>query len=691
MMDTRDSRRGPADIIGLVGVKVGCERLTGIAMNIDIVADAPPSASRKSLLLQAEQRRDPLELHSLRLVIFAGEALDIQSLKPWLERRGDAMPRLINMYGITEITVHATYRPITRNDLASTRSMVGVPIPDLQINILDRYRQRVPIGAAGEIYVGGDGVPRGYFQRPELDSARFIDHPFEDDPGGRVYRSGDLARYLPNGDIEYLGRIDNQVKIRGFRVELGEIEAVLGQHPSVEAAIVRVQQGQEDDKKLVAYVVSRGQPLPTRSALRQFLVSKLPDYMVPTTFMVIDRLPLTGNGKIDYRALPAPETATLDAQALVPPRDDVEQRLTHLWEEALKLKPIGIRDNFFDMGGHSIMAVYLMAQVERYFGKAMPLASLFRNPTIEQFGELLRTDPGAASWSPLVAIQPSGSARPFFCVAGGGGNVLYFYRLAHRLPKEQPFYGLQSLGLDGSHTPLSRVEDMAAENICAVRQIQPHGPYHLGGHCFGAWVAFEMAQQLRKQGEEVAFLAVLDAPAPRSHLMQLGEDVDDDAFWIAKLGAAMGESASINLGIDRAQLSEMDPEARLLHFGECMQRAGLLPPGAGLAQVRGLLRVFVANSKARYAPQDVRTVPITLFRAGEFHREYDYSSVEDPGLSSAHSTLGWRDLAQNEIPVHVVGGNHITMMSEPHVSDLAERVAAYLNNPPHAVNRAATP
>jgi amino acid adenylation domain-containing protein len=642
------------------------------------VLNQTPSAFR--MLLQASAWRHPKKPLALRYVIFGGEALDIESLRPWFEWYGDEKPQFVNMYGITETTVHTTYRPLAMGDLASTRSMIGVPIPDLKLYLLDQRREPVPIGVTGEIYVGGDGVARGYLNRPEIDAARFIPDPFSDRPDARLYRSGDAARHV-NGDIEYVGRLDNQVKIRGYRIELGEIEAVLGQHPAVSAAIVRMQEPEPDAKRLVAYVVGKQGDAPSATVLRQLLMSKFPDYMVPAAFVVLDRLPLTGNGKIDYRALPAPETAARDVQALMPPRDEVEQRLTRLWEEALRVTPIGIHDNFFDLGGHSIMAVYLMAQVERQFGKALPPASLFRNPTIERFGELLRTDSGSASWSPLVPIQPSGSAKPFFCVAGGGGNVLYFYQLAHRLPKEQPFYGLQSLGLDGRQDPLSRVEDIAAEHLRAIREVQPHGPYHLGGHCFGAWVAFEMAQQLRQQGEGVGLLVVLDAPAPRANLLQLGEDVDDDAFWMAKLGNAMGESAGVDLGIDYAGLTSMDAEARLSHFAVCMQRAGLLPPGAGLAQVRGLLGVFVANSKARYTPRDVRKVPIVLCRAGTFHREYDYSPVDDAGLSPAQSTLGWRDLAQNDIPIHVVEGNHVTMMSEPHVAQLADRIAAYLSNP----------
>ena len=642
------------------------------------VLNQTPSAFR--LLLQTKGWSDSPRPLALRYVIFGGEALDIQSLRPWFARYGDANPVLVNMYGITETTVHVTYRPLIMSDLATTRSLIGIPIPDLKVYLLDQYLEPVPNGVAGEICVGGEGVARGYLNRPDLHSARFIPDPFSDQPGARLYKSGDVARRI-NGEIEYIGRLDNQVKIRGFRIELGEIETVLGQHPGLNSAIVRVQNVSMDDKRLVAYVMGKDAAVPSAAALRQFLMDKLPDYMVPAAFIAIEKLPLTGNGKIDYRALPAPETATRNAQALAPPRDDIEQQLTLLWENALKTKPIGILDNFFDLGGHSIMAVSLMAQIERHFGKTLPVAALFRSPTVEQFSELLRTDTSATSWSPLVPIRPSGSATPFFCVPGGGGNVFYFYRLAHRLPKEQPFYGLQSVGLDGKQAPLSHVENIAAEYIGALREIQPHGPYHLGGHCFGAWVAFEMSQQLQEQGERVALLAVLDAPAPGPSLAQLGEDRDDDAFWIAKLGSAMGESAGTDFGVDHARLSEMGPEARLQYFAERMRRAGLLPLGAGLAQVRGLLGVFVANSKARYAPRNVRKVPIVLFRAGEFRSEFDYSPLDDPGCSLAQSTLGWHNFAHNKILIHVVGGNHITMMSEPHASDLAERIAVYLGNP----------
>jgi thioesterase domain-containing protein/acyl carrier protein len=635
------------------------------------VLNQTPSAFR--LLLQAVGRKALSKPLALRFVIFAGEALDIQSLRPWFERYGDAVPQLVNMYGITEITVHGTYRPVTIKDLASARSMIGIPFPDLKIHLLDRHRQPVPIGAAGEIYVGGDGVARGYLNRPELDRERFIADPFGSTPGAQLYKSGDLARYHLNGDLEYLGRLDNQVKIRGFRVELGEIETILGQQPDVAAAIVRVQEEQAGDKRLVAYVVPKDRErAPAIAALRRYLAEKLPDYMVPAVFLTIDRLPLTGNGKIDYRALPVPGTTTIERERiLVPPRDDVEQRLARLWEKILKVRAIDVRDNFFDLGGHSLSAVHLMAEIERDFGRNLPIATLFRNPTIEKLGVSLRSEADQAPWSPLVTIQPAGSATPFFCVAGGGGNVLYYYRLAQRLPTGRPFYGLQSIGLDGRCDPLSQVEEMACEYLRVVRRVQPHGPYLLGGHCFGGWVAFEMAQQLRRDGEEIALLTILDAPAPHPTMSRLDEDHSDDAAWIAKLGAALAEDAGTDLGIDYATLRTLEPDAQLVYFRDRMQAAGLLPPEAGMAQVRGFVRVFIANSRARYLPKDAQPLRIALFRAGDFHRDYDYSVADDP-------TLGWSAYALGDVAVRAVPGNHITMLSEPRVAVLAEQVSQCL-------------
>jgi amino acid adenylation domain-containing protein len=646
------------------------------------VLNQSPSAFR--LFVQAEERKPLAAPLSLRLIIFAGEALDLQSLKPWVERHGDTKPVLVNMYGITETTVHSTYRPVTRQDLLRTKSTIGVPIPDLQLYLLDRHMKPVPIGVPGEIYVGGAGVARGYLDRPELTAGRFIADPFSARHGARIYKSGDLARYLPDGDIEYLGRLDKQVKIRGFRVELGEIEAVLCQHPGVASAIVVAQAHERGDIRLIAYIVpKKEQQAPDSAALRTSLAEHLPEYMVPTSYVTIDRLPLTGNGKLDYRALPEPESTRLEKLPAVPPRDAVEQKLVGLWEKILKLRPVGVHDDFFELGGHSLLAVHLMAEMERAFGRELPIATLFRHPTIEQLAQCLRDGEGEATqaWSPLVPIQTAGNRQPFFCVAGGGGTVLYFRELAQSIPPDRPFFGLQLRGVDGRSEPLSRVEDIAAECVQAIRQVQPHGPYLLGGHCFGGLVAFEIAQQLLAAGEEIGLVAILDAPAPQGEQGRLNtiDQDEDDAGWLAKIGSVLSEGSGRDLGIDPTVLRGLDPDGRLAYVQERMKDAGLLPPGDGIAQIRGFLKVFIANSKARYSPRNVRPVPIVLFRAGEFHPDYDYSAAADEGVPGEASSLGWQLFARGGVTTHVTLGNHITMLSGPNAADLARLLAAHLD------------
>jgi len=620
--------------------------------------------------------------HSLRYIIFGGEALDIQSLKPWFDRYGDATTKVINMYGITETTVHTTYRPLGIPDLAVVKSVIGVPLPDLQVYLLDPSLEPVPVGVTGEIYVGGEGVARGYLNRPELDAVRFIKNPFSEDSGSRLYKSGDLARYLENGDIEYLGRSDNQVKIRGFRIELGEIETVLGSHPDVAAAVVRVQKTEVSGDRLIAYIIPRVKKPGIGAALRAYLADKLPDYMVPSVFLTIESLPLTANGKIDYGALPLPENTRNDlTETLIPPRDGIERRLARLWERVLGLRAVGVRDNFFALGGHSLLAVYLMAEIKREFSAQLPLATLFRNPSIEKLGEVLRSGAEEATWSPLVPIRPSGDRPPLFCVAGGGGNVLYFYSLAQHLPEAYPFYGLQAIGLDGRREPLSSVEEIAAEYIREIRQVQPRGPYWLGGHCFGSWIAFEMAQQLRRDGEEIGAVIVIDSPAPYLK-PEADDEAANDAAWLTKFGEILSESAGRDLGIDLRRLSCLGGEAQMNYFKERMEAGGLIPPGTPLSQVRGFFRVFIQNSKTSYLPKDPQPVPIALFRASEFHPDYDYSPTDDTAGANGASSLGWATYATEPPSVDRVPGNHITLMTEPHVTELAAKLAERITSGP---------
>ncbi|MBJ8109491.1 amino acid adenylation domain-containing protein [Bacillus cereus group sp. N6] len=345
------------------------------------VLNQTPSAFRQ--LIQMCEQEDKNKNLQLRYVIFGGEALEPTSLLPWFQRYGEKKPQLINMYGITETTVHVTYYPITLDDVQhASRSNIGKRIPDLEVYILDTYQQPVPIGVDGELYIGGAGLARGYLNRPELTAERFISHPFSSDPKAKLYRTGDLARYLPDGNLDYRGRIDHQVKIRGFRIEIGEIESTLHTYASVKEAVVIVREDQPGDKRLVAYVVGDGNV----DAWREYLKAKLPSYMVPSGFVVMEAIPLTANGKVDREALPMPEEKQINSES-VGPRNSNEQILTTIWKQVLGVKKVGIYDNFFEIGGDSILSIQIISQASQVGLKLTP-KQMFECPTIAELAQV---------------------------------------------------------------------------------------------------------------------------------------------------------------------------------------------------------------------------------------------------------------------------------------------------------------
>ncbi|MGB0383610.1 MAG: amino acid adenylation domain-containing protein, partial [Ardenticatenaceae bacterium] len=388
------------------------------------VLNQTPSAFRQIIKADENVINDPKL--ALRYVIFGGEALELQSLRPWFERHGDQMPQLVNMYGITETTVHVTYRPISMADLSQNaeRSVIGVAIPDLELYILDKNRQPVPIGVTGEMYVGAAGVSRGYLNRPELTEERFIPHPFDYSPlerglrrvssrdasplelaerapltqkrhklGARLYKTGDLARFLPNRDIEYLGRIDHQVKIRGFRIELGEIEATLAQHEAVrEVAVIAhvAPKAPQRGKRLVAYLVLKQAPAPTVSEWRRYLKKTLPDYMIPSAFVVLKKFPLTHNGKLDRRALPQPESQRPDLRTnYAAPRTATERAIAESWQSLLSVQNVGLHDNFFELGGDSLLAVRVVSDLRQRLNSPLEVYKLFEYPTVRTLADYL--------------------------------------------------------------------------------------------------------------------------------------------------------------------------------------------------------------------------------------------------------------------------------------------------------------
>jgi len=374
------------------------------------VLNQTPSAFAELVRVDADKKPDALQL---RYVIFGGEALDPQLLRPWFERHGDTTPQLINMFGITETTVHVTYRPLTRHDCSNTSSAIGTPIPDLYIYLLDENLKPVPNGIAGEMYVGGAGLARGYLNRPELTAERFIDDPFA--PNKRLYRTGDLARFRQDGELEYLGRADDQVKLRGFRIELGEIEAALHNHPDVDQSVVTLREDTPGDLYLAAYFVASKDQSPNTTSLREHLLCSLPDYMVPAAFVSLAELPLTPNGKIDRKALPVPQRERDESQAFVTPRNEVEQTIATIWQDVLGIDEVGVHDDFFRLGGHSLVAMQLVSRIMETMRVELPLDTLFNSPTIAGLAETISNSTlatGKANEIKIISRSTRRTRRP---------------------------------------------------------------------------------------------------------------------------------------------------------------------------------------------------------------------------------------------------------------------------------------
>jgi aspartate racemase len=483
----------------------GSEFLRWIGQRRITVLDLPTAYWHEVVRDLAESEQNLPE--SLRLIIVGGEKASAAAYRAWLKSGGERV-RWINTYGPTEASVIATaYEPDPAKPVLENLP-IGRPIANTEIYILDSNSQPVPIGTPGELHIGGPGLARGYLNRPELTEAKFVTNPFNKVSGARLYKTGDTARYLPDGNIEFVGRIDFQVKIRGYRVELSEIEGVLENCAGVRECVV-VAREENDEKRLIAYVVPALEQRPTAAALRSSVKKALPEYMIPGDFVFLQSLPLTPNGKVDRRELAARAIATAPENYLGP-RDAVESQMAKIWEQVFGRQPIGVRDNFFDLGGHSLLAVRLMGKVQKAFGKDLLLTSLVQAPTVEQFANLVRTEGPSVPHSSVIPLQPHGDRAPFFFVHGLGGTVLRFHHLARHMGPDQPFYGMQAFGLDGKEPCLERVEDMAVRYLEQLKAVQPEGPYLLGGYSFGGLVALEMARRLIAQNLKVGLLVMVD-------------------------------------------------------------------------------------------------------------------------------------------------------------------------------------
>ena len=631
-------------------------------------------------LASAAQQHDTLPT-SLREVTTAGERLQTTPQLVSFFRR---LPqcRLHNHYGPTETHVVTAFTLEDSPDTWPALPPIGHPIANTQVYVLDAHMQPVPIGVPGELYLGGHGLARGYLRRPELTAERFVRDPFSRRPDARLYRTGDVARYRPDGNIEFLGRRDDQIKMRGFRIELGEIETTLAEHPAVRQTAVLARddllQGPSAtpgaERRLVAYVVAKEMPAPPVSELRSFLRDKLPEYMLPSVFVFLDAFPLTPSGKINRRALPAPDSTRPELETgYVAPQTATEGRLAEIWQQVLGVERVGIDDSFFDLGGHSLLAVSLFARIEKAFGERLPLAILFQSPTVRQLASLL--DQGSRPSVPSVvpipgdgvrsSYQPHGTRPPLFFVhpmandEQSMGSVLCYKALARHLGADQPVYGLQPKGIGGTETPLFSIEHMARYHVEQMRAVCPEGPYLVGGYSYGGLVAYEMARQLELQHQDVRLVALLDTSAylaPRNvrGLPLTTVVARANRHWTERIGKHLRNLRALPWSKRGGYVTERIRRVYRVIIRDPVPHSTPTLLGASW---------FALNA---YLPQTYAG-KVTLFRA-EVHQ-----------LPRLEDTYGWRSLAKGGVEVCAVPGDHWSLIIEPQVQVLAGQLRACID------------
>jgi amino acid adenylation domain-containing protein len=610
----------------------------------------------------------PEALKPLRQIFTGGDILSPPHIKKALSQVGNDC-RIINGYGPTENTTFTTCYAIPRSYDGEGSVPIGRPISNTTCYILDERLQPVPIGVAGELFAGGDGLATGYWNAPELTKEKFIPNPFL--PGTSLYRTGDLARYLPDGNIEFLGRLDQQVKIRGFRVEPGEIEAVLSEHPDVAQCAVVARADNSGAKQLVGYVVSSKPAGPEALQLESYLRQRLPEYMIPACFVLVPNIPLSSNGKVDRAALPAPDAGLQHQPAFLPPTNETERQLQNIWEQVLNVRPIGIRDKFFALGGHSLLALRLLSRVEKAFEQKLPVAALFQNPTIEQLAKLLNHQPGIENSGPtsLVEIQPLGHRQPLFLVHGVGGGMFWGYsNLARHLGNGQPIYAFKSRGLEGD-PEFETIEEMADSYLSDLRKFQPKGPYYLGGYCFGGVVAYEMACRLRAQGEHVPLVTMINSNPPNSSYTRFEWTLPSSLKWAGN--------------ICRRTLVSLHTQPGRLCSHLCWRTRGLVKRiAAGQAEATWDINDFLDLSQYNENQRKVWAAharALAKYTPGRY--QGNVALLRSPVhlmFCSFARDYGWGDHVDGRLVVKIIPGMHETIMEEPNVGRLADEVKACL-------------
>ena len=638
--------RDPAYLAGIIAA----ERITTIHF--------VPSMLREFLELSNLQR-----CRSLQRVFSSGEALPADLRRNFYLRCGASgvFAQLHNLYGPTEAAVDVTAWDCSPEPSGATVP-IGRPIANVAAYILDQHLAPVPVGVAGELYIGGIAVARGYLNRPELTRERFIPDPFDRSPDARLYKTGDRARFLADGNIEYLGRIDNQVKLRGFRIELGEIESTILSHPGVRGALVELRHHRDGDGYLIGYVLPTGSGFDVQD-LKAFLRKRLPGYMVPPRFVLLESLPLLSNGKLNRRGLPeSQDSEDTPRPARVAASNAVEEQLVAIWETLLNHRPIGVRDNFFDLGGHSLLLMRLVSRIQETFGKKIQLATVFSAPTIEELAGVISGREESVATCRVIPLKPEGTRTPFICLGAGP----FFMSLAALLGPDQPFYGLDLTPLNETKLPTPcRLEDLARYAVEAILDFQPEGPYCLGGWCLYGLLAYEVAHQLTVRGQQVELLTLFDTRNTAyarnlPFVKRLEKMAEKCRFHLSNLARA-NPSAFVRYSMDRLKLQVAKIRGR-------QQR---------LAMVRGL-----ENPETRLIDLDA-DVDAIVFCAAEAYTPPTYAGrvvmlqgTDTPAGRHWQMAVQWRGKLVGDWNVHCLQGGHVTMFKLPFVETLAAKLRA---------------
>jgi len=600
------------------------------------------------LVQNLEQEQPNYRYEGLKTVFLSGDWIPVDL--PDRAKKFFPKAQFVSLGGATEATIWSNFY-IVKDTKPGWRSIpYGKPLSNNFFYILDEQLQTVPMGETGDLYIGGVSVARGYANDPEKTNAAFIPDPFNTDLGGRMYRTGDTGRMMPDFNMEFLGRKDSQVKINGFRVELGEIENVLNKSELVKSAVVIAKKAPDGNKRLMGYVVPAGKF--EKEQIITYLKAKLPDYMVPAMWMEIDKMPLNSNGKIDRNAMPDFTENLLHKKSFLPPETATEKTLATIWQECMNLNDVSADDNFFALGGHSLMAVQILSKLKKKLGRSFQLAVLFKYPTIRSFANFIENDKKETTYTCLVPIKPTGTKPPLYIIHGEGLNVLNFSSLAAVMDKDRPIFGLQAVGLNGIDEPLDNLPAIAKFYLDEIIRHNPSGPYLLAGYSFGGYVALEIRKQMAAMGKEVDKLIMFDTDAEKSEYKD----------WYYILPKKVKRNMPVLLSFLKSSI--FHPIANFKNQNK-NPSPGFLSKYFSKKETRNFYQLIKKiKDKHLYAFRNYKMEPfdgkVYLFKAKIcVHYVYDAEF------------LGWKRFALKGVELYDVPGDHLTMILPPNVEVFA--------------------